>query len=443
MSSNALLFMLLFGCAVLAVQALLLFQIIIRLRSRRIDAGGTDDLERMFDRQNAGMRDEVARNRQEIGKELRDNREELSMSFQRLGDTQGKQLESFSGRLDNLTKTSVDGLDKIRQALEESLRTLRLETAGKLDEMRQVVDEKLQQSVEKRFNESFRLISERLDQVHKGLGEMQNLAHGVGDLKKVLGNVKTRGVLGEFQLGAILEQYLTPDQYETNVAVKPHSAERVEFAVRMPGGRDEEKPVYLPVDSKFPLEDYQRLLDAYDHAGETAASDLEHILKSFEASVRRNARSIHDKYISPPYTTDFALMFVPTEGLYAEILRRNGLFESLNREFKVAVVGPANLMAFLNSLQMGFRTLAIEKRSSEVWNVLGAIKTEFGKFGEILEKTKLKLTQAVNVIDNAQVRSRAIQRRLKSVQELPSDRAEQLLAEPIDCGAILDGEESR
>ncbi len=422
----------LIGCAILAIQIFLLFQTACRSRADRDNRLQLENLERDLERQENTVREEIARNRRELSEALRDNRQELAESFKRLGEMQCQQLNDFAGRLENLTKTSADGLEKIRTSLEDNLRTLRQENTNKLEEMRQVVDEKLQQSVEKRFNESFRLISERLDQVHKGLGEMQTLAHGVGDLKKVLVNVKTRGGLGEVQLGAILEQCLAPDQYAVNVAVKPHSAERVEFAIRMPGGQEAAQPVYLPIDAKFPLEDYQRLLDAYDRAGEVSATELESILKSFETAVRRNARNIHDKYINPPNTTDFALMFVPTEGLHAEILRRRGLFEALNREYKVAVVGPANLMAFLNSLQMGFRTLAIEKRSSEVWSVLGAIKTEFGKFGDILEKTRTKLTQAANVIDQAQVRSRAIQRKLKSVQELPPAEALRLLDDPID-----------
>ena len=425
----------LIGCAILAIQIFLLFQTACRSRADRDNRLQLENLERDLERQENTVREEIARNRRELSEALRDNRQELAESFKRLGEMQCQQLNDFAGRLENLTKTSADGLEKIRTSLEDNLRTLRQENTNKLEEMRQVVDEKLQQSVEKRFNESFRLISERLDQVHKGLGEMQTLAHGVGDLKKVLVNVKTRGGLGEVQLGAILEQCLAPDQYAVNVAVKPHSAERVEFAIRMPGGQEAAQPVYLPIDAKFPLEDYQRLLDAYDRAGEVSATELESILKSFETAVRRNARNIHDKYINPPNTTDFALMFVPTEGLHAEILRRRGLFEALNREYKVAVVGPANLMAFLNSLQMGFRTLAIEKRSSEVWSVLGAIKTEFGKFGDILEKTRTKLTQAANVIDQAQVRSRAIQRKLKSVQELPPAEALRLLNDPIDLPA--------
>lgn len=297
----------------------------------------------------------------------------------------------------------------------------------KLEEMRKTVDEKLQETVEKRFNESFKLISDRLEQVHKGLGEMQTLASGVGDLKKVLANVKTRGNLGEIQLGAILEQILSPEQFVKNAAVKEGSQERVEYAIKLPGRDSNDKPLLLPVDSKFPVEDYQRLLEAYDNPSNAGGIDA--ASKQFENSVKKNARDIREKYINPPATTDFAMMFVPTEGLYAEITRRTGLFEHLQRELKVVVAGPSNFAALLNSLQMGFRTLAIEKRSSEVWEILGAVKTEFGYFGDVLNKTKKKLQEATNVIDKAGTRSRAIERKLRTVQELPQEQSVALLGE--------------
>jgi len=310
--------------------------------------------------------------------------------------------------------------------------------------MRKVVDEKLQETVEKRFNESFKMISERLEQVQKGLGEMQALATGVGDLKKVLSNVKTRGNLGEIQLGAILEQILSPEQYQQNVAVKNGSMERVEFAIKLPGKNNDDKSLMLPIDSKFPNEDYQRLIDAYDNIANLNPKDVEAISKQFENSVKKNAKDIRDKYINPPVTTDFAIMFVPTEGLYAEILRRTGLFETLQRDFKITVVGPTNLVAFLSSLQMGFKTLAIEKRSSEVWEVLGAVKTEFGRFGDILDKTKKKLQEATNVIDKAGVRSKAIERKLRTVQELPQEQTLALLGESIEIeeDSIIDNAEN-
>jgi len=300
-----------------------------------------------------------------------------------------------------------------------------------LEEMRKVVDEKLQETVEKRFNESFKLINERLEQVHKGLGEMQSLASGVGDLKKVLTNVKTRGNLGEIQLGAILEQILSPEQYEQNAVVRENSSERVEYVVKLPGKNDDEKSLLLPIDSKFPNEDYQRLLDAYENATDLNPRDREAVAKQFENSVKKSAKDIRDKYINPPVTTDFAILFVPTEGLYAEILRRTGLFETLQREYKITVVGPTNLVAFLSSLQMGFKTLQIEKRSSEVWNVLGAVKTEFNKFGIVLEKTKTKLQQAANDIDQVGIRSRALERKLRTVHELPQEQTIELLGESI------------
>jgi DNA recombination protein RmuC len=287
--------------------------------------------------------------------------------------------------------------------------------------MRHTVDEKLQQTVEKRFAESFNLISSRLEQVHKGLGEMQTLASGVGDLKKVLAGVKTRGNLGEYQLAAILEQFLAPGQYVTNAQVKPLSRERVEFAVKLPGPDGQEgREVLLPIDSKFPVEDYERLLDAEEGRGNESADSVR---KRLDATFRRMAGDIHSKYIDPPATTDFAILFVPTEGLYAEVLRSPGLFDALQRDFRVTVVGPSNLAAFLSSLRMGFRTLAVEKRSSEVWQVLGQVKTEFGKFGEVLEAVKRKLDLASKEIENVGVRSRAINRKLRNVEELPTPDA--------------------
>ncbi len=358
------------------------------------------------------IRNEFVRNREESYRSLKENRDELARAVR-----------------DNRVETS-NNLRDIRETIEKRLAVLQEGNDRKLEEMRKTVDEKLHESLEKRFNESFKMISERLEQVHKGLGEMQNLALGVGDLKKVLTNVKTRGNLGEIQLGTILEQILSPEQYVLNAACKEGSAERVEFAIKLPGKNEDDKPVLLPIDSKFPNEDYQRLLDAYEYGG-LSPKEMEVLVRQFENSVKKNAKDIRDKYIHPPYTTDFAIMFVPTEGLYAEILRRTGLFEFLQREYKISVVGPANLVAFLSSLQMGFRTLAIEKRTSEVWQILGAVKTEFGHFGIILDKTKRKLEEATNVIDRAGIRTRAIERRLRTVQELPAEDAATLLGEPI------------
>lgn len=400
------------------IAVLLVVVIILQIISRTANAG----LERT-------MRDEIFRNREELNASLRENRQELMNSLVQFSGSNDQKFHTFR-------ESTGEHLEKIRETIDQNLKSIQEDNRRKLDEMRQVVDEKLRESVEKRFNESFKLISERLDQVHKGLGEMQNLASGVGDLKKVLTNVKTRGNIGELQLAGILEQCLSPDQYSANVAVKPNSLERVEFAVKMPGRSDSEEALYLPIDAKFPLEDYQRLLDAYE-----TGIELESCQRAFESAVRKSAKEISDKYINPPFTTDFAVLFVPTEGLYAEILRRGTLFESLHRDYKIAVVGPANLMAFLNSLQMGFRTLAIEKRSSEVWNVLGAIKTEFGKFGDVLEKTRKRLELAANEISNAGVRTRAIQRKLRDVQELPAAESSRLLGDIFETEAISTTEE--
>lgn len=318
--------------------------------------------------------------------------EQLGRNVDALAQSQKIQLQLFSTRLKELQELSKT----------------------KMEEIRHLVDDKLKQTLETRFNESFKLISERLEQVYKGLGEMHGLAEGVGDLKRVLSNVKTRGNMGEVELGNILQQILSPEQYVQNACVEEDSQRRVEFAVKLPGADPDGRPVLLPIDSKFPIEDYQRLLDAYDNGG-----DIEKEGAKFEASVRRCATEINSKYIIPPATTDFAIMFVPTEGLYAEILRRTGLFESLRRDYKITVTGPANLAAFLSSLQMGFRTLAIEKRSSEVWKLLSQVKTEFTTFGDILDKTRKKLNEAANVIDSAGVRSRAIERRLRDVEDSP------------------------
>lgn len=285
------------------------------------------------------------------------------------------------------------------------------------------VDEKLQKSVQSHFQESFKLIGERLDLVQKGLGEMQSLASGVGDLKKVLSNVKTRGNIGEIQLAAILEQYLAAEQYLTNVSTVPGKSELVEFAIRLPGKRDDE-PVLLPVDSKFPVEDYQRLLEAYDEYGKMSP-ELKRAQNAFESSVKKCAKMIREKYVNPPLTTDFALMFVPSEGIYAEILRLPGLVEFLQNSYHISVVGPSNLVAFLNSLQMGFRTLAIEKRSHEVWTILSGVKTQFQKFGEEVDSTKKSLMAAMNHIDKLGTRSRALARELRDVHELPSEGTEQ------------------
>jgi DNA recombination protein RmuC len=308
--------------------------------------------------------------------------------------------------------------------------------------MRRTVDEKLQETLNKRINDSFKVVSERLEQVHKGLGEMQELATGVGDLKKVLSNVKTRGILGEVQLGTILEQFLSPDQYVKNAMIRGGSTEAVEFAVKLPGGENHDEEVLLPVDSKFPVEDYQRLTEIYDKVELFSREEVQKAEKQFDTIVRKSAQTISEKYIDPPVTTNFALMFVPTEGLYAQILSRTGLFEALQRDFSITVVGPSNLVAFLSSLQMGFRTLAVQKRSSEVWRILGAVKKEFGNFEKVLRKAQNQLSQASTNIDTlVGARTRQIQRKLKGIQELPGGAAQDVLGLEGGEGAGMDEDE--
>ncbi|OSZ79013.1 hypothetical protein CAP35_12410 [Chitinophagaceae bacterium IBVUCB1] len=369
--------------------------------------------------------------REEIATSLKDFQETFTVNVKDFNELQRQKFGDMQTRHEQLKTDMETKFEKVRDTIEKKLHTIQEENSKKLEEMRQTVDEKLQSTVEKRFNDSFKLISDRLEQVHKGLGEMQTLATGVGDLKKVLSNVKTRGNLGEIQLGAILEEMFSIEQYEHNATVRSGSQERVEYVIKLPGKNDDNKPLLLPIDSKFPNEDYQRLLDAYDQVGGIDAKALESVNRQFETAVKRCAKDIREKYINPPTTTDFAIMFVPTEGLYAEILRRAGLFEILRRDYRVTVVGPTNLVAFLNSLQMGFRTLAIEKRSSEVWEILGAVKTEFGKFGDVLDKTKKKLLEATNSIDTASVRTRAIERQLRKVQELPQEQAMTLIGQSL------------
>jgi DNA recombination protein RmuC len=348
-----------------------------------------------------------------------------------LAGLQKDQLDIFAGQLKSLTASNEGRMDKLRETLEERLRLIQEDSARKLEQMRATVDEKLHDTLEKRLGESFKLVSERLELVQRGLGEMQTLASGVGDLKKVLTNVKTRGTFGEIQLSSLLEQVLSPGQYDANVETRKGSGQRVEFALKLPG-RDgtTDGMVWLPLDAKFPQEDYLRLVEAQESGDAQAAGEAS---KQLDKAVRLMAAQIRDKYLDPPHTTDFGVMFLPTEGLFAEVLRRPGLFEALQRDFKVMIAGPTTLAAMLNSLQMGFRTLAIEKRSAEVWNLLGAVRTEFSKFGLVLEKTSKKLQEAGNHIDAAAVRSRSIEKKLKGVQEMPGIEAAALLdSEPWD-----------
>lgn len=346
----------------------------------------------------------------------RETREELGRSLHAFAQNVTTQLASGTG-LQNAQ------FEALRGAVEQRLERIQKDSAEKLEQMRKTVDEKLHETLDKRLADSFKTVSERLEQVHKGLGEMQVLAAGVGDLKKVLSNVKNRGVLGEVQLAALLEQVLTREQYETNVATRPGSRERVEFAIKLPGAGGENSVVWLPIDAKFPLEDYEKLQQAQDAADPLA---VEAAAKALEARIKFEAKSIVDKYVEPPATTDFALLYLPLEGLYAEVLRRPGLLDTLQREFRVTLCGPTTLTALLNSLQMGFRTLAIEKRSSEVWVVLGSVKTEFGKFAEVLANTKRQLQTVANSIDQAEVRTRQIERKLRDVEVLPGQEPERL-----------------
>ncbi len=419
------------------ILAAALFLLIILVRRREIKSQDFfATLEKHQEHAERLVRDEFARNRQESAGSARQAREEIGSTLKFTSDSQLKQLreiagmqkdqlDSFSKQLLEMTKLNEEKLETMRNTVETQLRTLQEDNNRRLEQMRAVVDEKLQSTLEKRLADSFKQVSERLEQVYRGLGEMRSLATGVGDLKKVLTNVKTRGTWGEIRLSHILEQILTPDQYEVNVATKKASSERVEFAIKLPGqDSHKEKIVWLPIDSKFPQEDYQRLLDAQEAADKELA---EKSVKNLEARIKAEAKAIREKYIDPPNTTDFGIMFLPVEGLYAEVLRRPGLCDSLQRDYRIVVTGPTTLAALLNSLQMGFRTLAIEKRSSEVWELLGAVKTQFSKFGEVLAKTKKKLQEASNTIDKAEIRTRVIERKLSKVQELPQTDSAKLM----------------
>lgn len=365
------------------------------------------------------IKDEISRNREETTASAHKNREEMRLSFKSFTD-------SFLKQLDSLSQNNSQRLERMRETVEGRLQFLQQDNNKKLEEMRVTVDEKLHSTLEKRLGESFKLVSERLELVHKGLGEMQTLASGVGDLKKVLSNVKTRGTWGEIQLGNLLEQVLTPDQFAKNVQIKTNSSERVDFAIKLPGKEEGAKAVWLPIDAKFPQEDYQRLVEAQENANPELANDA---IKQLENRIKFEAKSIKEKYIDPPNTTDFAILFLPIEGLYAEVLRRPGLSETLQKDFRIVIAGPTTLAALLNSLQMGFRTLAIEKRSSEVWGLLGVVKSEFGKFGDILEKTQKKLQEAGNTIETAARKTRTIERKLKNVEELPINSSKKLLTD--------------
>jgi DNA recombination protein RmuC len=412
---------------VLVLNIVVLVAVLMSRRSRSADKGNRDALsllERQVDRLDRSLLEQFSISRSEVQQSDRRTREEMAQKLEAFNAT----LLAFMDRLSEIQRiqlgTTEAKLDKLRETVDGRLKELQADNSNKLEQMRATVDEKLHATLEQRLGESFKLVSERLELVHKGLGEMHSLAAGVGDLKKVLTNVKTRGIWGEVQLGNLLEQTLTLDQYELNVATRKGSADRVEYAIKLPAKDGAGGVVWLPVDSKFPTEDYQRLLDAQD-AGDIEAVALH--LKQLETRLKGEGKDIKSKYIDPPHTTDFAIMFLPTEGLFAEALRRPGLSEWLQRECRVVLTGPTTLSALLNSLQMGFRTLAIEKRSSDVWQLLGAVKTEFGNFGDILDKTHKKLQEASNSIEGAARKSRNIERKLNKVQELPAAEAEELL----------------
>jgi DNA recombination protein RmuC len=378
-------------------------------------------LRNEFDAVRNNFNKELSNNRVEMINLLKGNDEKMLLSQNNINAVLNKNRMELSSNL----KSFEEKIEKIRDTVEKKLDLIRTENIKKLEEMRATVDEKLQSTLEKRIGESFKQVSERLEQVYKGLGEMQTLASGVGDLKKVLSNVKTRGILGEIQLENILENILSCDQYQKNVRIKKGMAETVEFAIKLPGKDDIGSVVYLPIDSKFPIETYTKLLDAYDTgdpAGIKVASKL------VENEIKRCARDIKEKYINVPDTTDFGILFLPVEGLYAEVVRQTNLIESLQKDYKIIITGPTTLAALLNSLQIGFRTLAIEKRTSEVWNILSAVKTEFNKFGDVLKKAQEKITKANEDIDElVGVRTKKIQYSLKKIEELPDSQAKNLL----------------
>jgi DNA recombination protein RmuC len=415
---------------------------------RRPDDGAVRELVRELGRDWRGeLQDSARHTRQELGQTFATFQQTLLTQQGDTARTQNEQIDTFRTQLAALQQHVADALHgatvglaqqaqqardaqdaafrRLSDGIETRLQSLQAGNEQKLEQMRATVDEKLHATLEQRLGESFKQVAERLEQVHRGLGEMQTLAQGVGDLKRVLTNVKSRGVFGEVQLAGLLEQVFTAEQYAANVATVPGSNERVEFAIRLPGrGHEARDSIWLPLDAKFPREDYERLLDAHDRADREGVDTAS---RALEQRIRDEARTIAAKYLAPPHTTDFAILFLPTEGLYAELLRRPGLGEALQRQHRVMLAGPTTLLALLNSLQMGFRTLALEQRSAEVWKVLGAVKTEFAKFGDVLDKTKKKLQEAQNTIEAAEVRTRAMSRQLKGVEALPEAEATALL----------------
>lgn len=384
----------------------------------------SDAIDKAVVKIETSLRDEISTNRKESTTVNKEGREEVAKSIKDFGDsvnkqiavlseTQNKNFQVFAEKLNDVIEKNDGKMEKVRETLEKRLESIQKDNSEKLEKMRETVDEKLHATLEKRLGESFKQVSDRLDQVHKGLGEMQTLATGVGDLKKVLQNVKTRGTWGEVQLGGLLDQFMTSEQYEKNVATKKGSNDRVEFAIKIPAKDDKVKILWLPIDAKFPLEDFQSLIDAEEKSDIILIDKLS---KALEARIKSEAKDIKEKYLDPPYTTDFGILFLPIESLYAEVLRRPGLADTLQRDYKVIITGPTTIAAILNSLQMGFKTLAIEKRSSEVWEVLGAVKKEFISFGDILDKTQKKLQEASNTIETASRKSRTIEPKVSLFQ---------------------------
>ncbi|HEY0824598.1 MAG TPA: DNA recombination protein RmuC [Ramlibacter sp.] len=386
------------------------------------------ELRREISESSRGMRGELTQT-------LSSFQQTLMQQAQEATRTQNAQIDAFAQQLALTQKTISDSLrdlseanarriSEVRATLETQLTAMQQTNAAKLDEMRQTVDEKLQTTLETRLGESFKQVAERLEQVHHGLGQMQSLAQGVGDLQRVLTNVKTRGMFGEVQLEALLEQVLTPEQYGKQVETKPRSNQRVDFAIRFPGRSSDGTPVWLPIDAKFPREDYERLLEAHDRAD---APGVESAGRALEVRIRDEARSICESYLCPPYTTDFAILFLPIESLYAEVLRRPGLMDKIQRDYRVTLAGPTTLLAMLNSLHMGFRTLALEQQASEVWKVLGAVKTEFERYGEWVARIKEQVQKAADTVDKAETRTKMMRRALKNVEALPEGQAQSLL----------------
>jgi DNA recombination protein RmuC len=424
--STFVLFALLAGVVVVIV-----LQVLMLLRAK--NGGGADPLQllQQHQQQNLERLDRLEREvRLQLQASAQSTRQELSAGLAQSHAAVVQQLDHMRAQLNQQGQAGrleqAQSLARLAETLEKRIRDLQTDNGARLEEMRRTVDEKLQTTLETRLSESFKQVSERLERVHQGLGEMQQLALGVGDLKRVLTNVKTRGTWGEVQLEMLLEQVLTVDQYAKNVETISGSGARVEFALKLPGLVDGGPPVWMPIDAKFPKEQYERLVEAADRAD---ADGVALAGRELERAVRGEAKTIADKYLAPPHTTDFAILFLPTEGLYAEVMRRPGLADEVQRVHRVSIAGPSTLSAILNSLQMGFRTLALEKRSSEVWQVLGAVKTEFGKFGDVLAATRTTLERAARNIENAEMRSRQMSRKLKSVEALPGEAAQLLLGD--------------